>query len=252
MKNIRLTIEYDGTDYNGWQIQKEKGKSKKEKFRTIQGEIERAILKITGKKSNLYASGRTDSGVHAKAQVANFHSDANIPLKKLQSGINAVLPRDISVAKIEEADKAFHSRFSAKSKIYRYTILNRNSRSVFLKRYSWYIPYKLNLSLMKKEAKVLPGRHDFKSFAASGKEEKSSTRTIKTIAIKKYDDIITIDIEADGFLFNMVRNMVGTLIDVGRGRLSSGSIEKILNAKDRTKAGPTAPAQGLCLVEVKY
>ncbi len=253
MRNIKLIIEYDGTNYNGWQIQKSKIKNQKSKLRTIQEEIEKAIAKITGKRPELYGSGRTDSGVHAKAQVANFHTNTSLSLNKVKRGLNAVLPKDISIIKTEEANKDFHSRFNVKSKIYRYTILNRNSQSPFLKRYSLHLPYKLNLLLMKKEAKVLLGKHNFKSFAATVKEEKSTVRAIKRITVNKNEDsLITIDIEANGFLYNMVRNIVGTLIEIGRSKLFPGSMKQILNAKDRTKAGPTAKACGLCLMRVKY
>lgn len=253
MGNIKLTIEYDGTNYNGWQRQSSR-------FKTIQEEIEKAIKKITGRNPKLYGSGRTDSGVSAKGQVANFHTNSNLSLEKLRRGLNAVLPRDISIIKTEEVSKSFHSRFDAKSKIYRYTILNRNSQSPFLNRFCLHIPCKLNLSLMKKEAKILSGRRNFRAFAASGKlacrqagKEKSTIRTIKRISVSKNEDsTITINIEADGFLYNMVRNIVGTLIEVGRGKFPPGSMKRILNAKDRTRAGPTAPAHGLCLMEVRY
>ncbi len=261
MRNIKLIIEYDGTNYNGWQKQNPKSEIRNPKLRTIQEEIEKAIEKITAKKPKLFGSGRTDSGVHAKAQVANFHTNTSLNLNKLKRGLNAVLPKDISIIKTEEANKDFHSRFNVKSKIYRYTILNRNSQSPFLKRYSLHLTYKLNLLLMEKEAKVLLGKHNFKSFAATGKIEKSTTRIIKKITIKTHLHlrgagmglgIITIDIEANGFLYNMVRNIVGTLIEIGRGKLFPGSMKQILNAKDRTKAGPTAKACGLCLIRVKY
>ena len=246
MRNIKLTIEYDGTNYNGWQTQR-KG------LKTIQAEIEKAIAKITGKKSHLYGSGRTDSKVHAKGQIANFHTNSSLALKRLQRGLNAVSPDDISITKTEEAAKNFHSRFDAKAKTYRYTILNRKSSSPFIKRYSLYIPYRLNLSTMKKEAKALLGRHNFKSFQASDKKERSAVRTIKKININNSkDSLITIDIEADGFLYNMVRNIIGTLIEAGRGKFPPGSTKRILNAKDRNQAGPTAPAHGLCLMKVRY
>ncbi|MBN1406035.1 MAG: tRNA pseudouridine(38-40) synthase TruA [Candidatus Omnitrophica bacterium] len=248
MKNIKLIIEYDGTNYNGWQRQ-----DGKPKLRTLQAEIEKAIKKITGAHSNLHASGRTDSGVHAKAQIANFHTKSNIDPYRLKHSINSALPKDISITDAQYADDDFHSRFCAKSKIYRYTILNRSPRSPFLDKFSLRIPYRLNLALMKKEAKVLLGKHDFKSFKASGIIEKNTTRTIRAIKINKdKNSIITIDIEADGFLHHMVRNIAGTLLEIARGKLPEGSMEKILGAKDRKAAGLTLPAKGLCLMEVKY
>ncbi len=252
MRNIKLTIEYDGTNYSGWQVQKSTVHSPQSTLKTIQEEIEKAIAKITGKRSKLYGSGRTDRGVHAKEQIANFHTLSRLSLDTLKRGLNAVLPDDISITKIEEVDKNFHSRFDVKAKTYRYTILNSKSSSPFIKNYSLYIPYRLNLSTMKKEARVLLGRHDFKSFRASDKKQKSTVRTIKKINIGSKGSLITIDIEADGFLYNMVRNIIGTLIEIGRGKFPPGSIKRILKAKDRTVAGPTAPAHGLCLMKVRY
>ena len=263
MRNIKLTIEYDGTRYNGWQRQRSlkckvesvklKRKVKNPTLRTIQEEIEKAIEIITGKRSTLYGSGRTDSGVHAKAQVANFHTDCTLPTDKLQKALNAVLPKDISVIKTEKTHRAFHSRYSAKSKTYCYAILNRRVRSPFLSRYSLHIPHKLNFSLMRKEASVLLGRHNFKSFQAASRKGRPSVRKIKKIILSKdKNSVIKIIIEADGFLYNMARNIAGTLIETGKGKLPPGSMKKILNAKDRNMAGETAPARGLCLIEVKY
>ncbi len=245
MRNIKLTIEYDGTNYAGWQLQ---GK----KHRTIQEALEKALERILRKRIKITGSGRTDSGVHAKAQVANFKTDSGIAAEKIRLALNAVLPDDITVIKAEEAVLGFHSRFSAKSKVYRYTILNRPSRPTILRDMVYFLSYPLNLRLMRREAKILLGRHNFKSFQAADKEERGAVRTVKRLKITRDRDFIYIDIEADGFIYNMVRNIVGTLIDVGRGRLPEGSIKKILLAKNRRFAGPTVPAKGLCLLEVKY
>jgi len=245
MRNIKLTIEYAGTNYAGWQVQNKK-------HRTIQGTLEKALRKILRKRIKLIGSGRTDSSVHAKAQVANFKTDSSIAIEKLRKALNAVLPDDISVIKTEEAGLDFHSRFFAKSKVYRYTILNRPSRPAILRDTAYFFSYPLNLKLMRKDARALLGRHNFKSFQAADKKRRDTTRTIKNLKITRDKDSIYIDIEADGFLYNMVRNIVGTLIEIGRGKLPEGSTKKILLARNREFAGPTAPAQGLCLLEVKY
>jgi tRNA pseudouridine38-40 synthase len=267
MRNIKLTIEYDGTNYFGFQTQSRakntKPRTKKNlstrysllatpKFRTIQETIEKALKRICKHKINLIASGRTDSGVHALGQVANFKTNSKFPLDKLRIALNANLPEDISVTKVEEATADFHSRYSAKSKIYRYLILNRQYRSVFEGKYCYLFTYKLDFNLMKREIRCLAGKHDFKAFQAADKTRKNSVRTIKNIKLTKKGDLIIFEIEADGFLFKMVRNIVGTLIEIGRGRFKKGSLKRILASKNRKLAGPTAPARGLCLLKVNY
>jgi len=249
MRNIRLTIEYDGTGYAGWQVQNRIKKQAK----TVQGTIENALHEMLGSKASLIASGRTDSGVHAKAQIANFKTKSRLPAESFQKALNSKLPGDITVLKAEDVSIDFHSRFSAKSKRYRYTILNSRTPRALGRNYFYRCPYKLNLTLMKKEARDLTGRRQFKSFQATDKKKTgTSVRNIKKLSIAKDKDFIHFDIEANGFLHNMVRNIVGTLLEVGRGKLPAGSIKKILKKKDRTKAGPTAPAKGLCLMAVKY
>jgi tRNA pseudouridine38-40 synthase len=244
VRNIKLTIAYDGTAYKGWQVQKNE--------RTVQEELEKAISALFGGKHTLYGASRTDAGVHALAQVANFKTTSKIPVSKIPFALNAVVPEDIVVKKAEEAEPDFHSRFAASSKIYRYDIFNSKSRDPFRERYSCRVPYVLDVPLMLKEAAFLKGRHDFRSFQASDKRERSSVRTIRSIGVKKKGRTITIHVEGDGFLYNMVRNIAGTLIDTGRGYLAPGSVPRILKAADRTKAGPTAPAKGLFLIRVKY
>lgn len=245
MRNIKLTIEYAGTNYAGWQVQDKE-------HRTLQETLEKALQKILQKRVKIIGSGRTDAGVHAQAQVANFKTDSTIAIEKLQKALNAVLPDDISVVKTEEAGLDFHSRFSAKSKVYRYTILNRSSRPAILKDTVYFFSYPLNLKLMRKEARAILGKHNFQSFQAVDNKERGATRNIKNLEITRDKDFIYIDIEADGFLYNMVRNIVGTLIETGRGKLAVGSTKKILLARNRKCAGPTVPAKGLCLLEVKY
>lgn len=243
---MRFVIAYDGTRYAGWQIQKNAG--------TIQEEIEKALKKILKEKVRLIAAGRTDSGVHARAQAANFKIKRNFPLNKLQSAVNSNLPKDISILKAKIVHSKFHSQYDAKSKIYRYTILNSRIDDPFLRNYYHKIPYRLNISLMKKEAKILAGKHDFKSFQAKSAQSsvKNTVRTIRRINIKKDKKFLYIDIEANGFLHNMVRNIVGTLIEIGRGHFPEGSMGGILGSRNRSKAGPTAPARGLMLMKVKY
>jgi len=247
LRNIRMEIEYDGTNYCGWQIQ-----SRNFSKKSIQQVLEQTLKKILHEKVKLIASGRTDAGVHAQGQVANFYSKSIIPLEKLQRSLNALLPDDIVVKKVALAPLDFHARFQAKSKLYRYTIINRNVPSVFMRQQALFYPYPLNLKLMRQEAKALLGRHNLKAFQAAGKKEKSTTKEIKYISIQKNNDIITIDIEADGFLHHMARNIVGTLIEIGRGRFPKGTIKQLLKLKDRKKAGPTAAACGLCLMKVNY
>jgi len=261
MRNLRLGIEYEGTNYCGWQVQKSRqvtlpvrqaGKSPRHQSKSIQEVIERTLQKILQEKVKLIASGRTDAGVHAWAQVANFKTNSDIFPGKLQRALNGLLPADITISSVREVPLDFHSRFAAKSKAYRYTILNRSYPSALLKNTVYFYRYPLDIRLMLRESRVLLGRHDFKSFQASGRKERDSVRTIKDLKIIKDRDLIHIEIEADGFLYNMVRNIVGTLIEIGRGRFPRGSLKKILASKNRGLAGPTVPAAGLCLIKVKY
>ncbi len=248
-RNIKLTIEYEGTNYHGWQIQ---GKGHK----TIQGQIEKALRKIFKKDIRLYGSGRTDSGVHAFGQVANFKVSSYLSLNEIQKAINANIPDDISIIDIEEVSLDFHSQYSAKFKIYRYVILNRQAPSVKDRNFCLHYPYKLNLALMRREAAILVGKKDFRSFQASDPRnphrDKNTIRTVRNISIRRKGDYVFIDIEADGFLYKMVRNIVGTLLEIGRGKLPKGSMEMILLKKDRSAAGYTAKAKGLVLLKVLY
>jgi tRNA pseudouridine38-40 synthase len=246
MRNLKLEIEYDGTNYAGWQVQpKARGK-------TIQSVIEKTLHKILREKIKIIASGRTDSGVHARAQVANFFTRSNMPLARLKIGLNGVLPEDIKITGLSEAAHDFHSRFSAKSKLYRYTILNRDYSSPLLRHSVFFYPHPLDTKLMQKEAQVLLGKHDFSAFQAAKGKEKNPVKEIKKILVSKRNNFIYIDIEADGFLYNMVRNIAGTLIEIGRGKMPAGSLKKILLSRNRRLAGQTASPKGLCLLKVKY
>ncbi len=251
MRNIKLTLEYDGTNYVGWQTQLAKGKWQIAN-RTVQETIEKALKKILVEKVYLIGSGRTDSGAHALGQVANFKTKSNLPISDIKRALNAVLPPDIAIQKAEEVSLDFHSRFAVKNKIYRYTILNSPQRSVGLRNFYYHYPYKLNLSAMRQAGKLLSGKKDFKSFQASDKKERRSKKTIKNLSLKKQGDFIHFDIEADGFLYKMVRSIVGTLIEVGRGKLQPREIPRILRRKNRKFAGPTVPAKGLALLKVIY
>ncbi len=253
MRNLKINIEYDGTHYCGWQAQNSSQLSAHSLQRkTIQATIEKALQEILREKVRLVASGRTDAGVHALGQVANFKTTSPIDLERLHLGVNALLPRDIAIKCIEEVPLKFHSRFNAKSKIYRYTIFNRKFNSPLLRHYAKFCFFPLDLGLMRREAKYLLGRHNFKAFQASDGIEKNPFRTVKMVKISRKGEIVHIEIEADGFLYNMARNIVGTLIEIGRGRFPPGSMQKILRSKSRSLAGPTAQACGLCLIEVKY
>jgi tRNA pseudouridine38-40 synthase len=246
-RNFKLTLEYDGTDFKGWQLQSQ-GE------RTVQGELKKVLYQILKSHVTVIASGRTDAGVHATGQVVNFKAVTRMTPKSLRLGLNALLPPDISVVKVEEVDLKFHAILDVKSKTYRYTILHRDYPSAIHRNHSHFYWNPLNISRMREEAKALVGKKDFKSFEASDpvRRKHSSVRTVKKITIRKQGHWITIDIQADGFLYKMVRNIVGTLLEAGGGRLPKGGIKRILQKKDRTHAGNTAVPQGLCLLEVKY
>jgi tRNA pseudouridine38-40 synthase len=248
MRNLRLELEYDGTHYCGWQVQ---GRNSGRK-RSIQEALEKTLRIILNEKIRTIVSGRTDAGVHALGQVANFRVKSNIPLHRLKYALNCLLPKDISVNDIKEVSATFHSRFRARSKTYRYAILNREHPSALSRNTAYFYPYPLNLSFMRREARCLIGSHDFKSFQAADKKERGSVRTIKKINIAKRGDFVYIDIQADGFLYNMARNIAGTLIKIARGKAERGSLKNILDSRDRKYAGPTAPAKGLTLLKVYY
>lgn len=255
MRNIKLTIEYDGTNYCGWQIQKVHSSAsgrRTQSRKSIQETIEKALEKILPERVRLIASGRTDSGVHALGQVANFKTKSKIVPLRLKAALNSNLPADIRIKNAVDVDLNFHSRFQAKCKLYRYRILNKKVPSVFSKDYSYFVPYSLDWKAMRRASRVLVGSHNFSSFQARDKRERTPFRTIKSLRTYKENGEILIDIEANGFLYNMARNIVGTLIEVGRGKLKKGAVKEILQKKDRKFAGPTAPAKGLCLVKVKY
>lgn len=244
MRNIKLIIEYDGKEFGGWQKQPNK--------LNIQGEIERVIENITGEKVELIASGRTDAGVHAFAQVANFKTNSNIAIEKIPIAINSQVKNSIKIQNAEEVSLDFHSRYNCKKKTYRYIINNSKYGTAIYRNLSYHIPTKLDIEAMKKAIKYFEGEHDFKSFKSSGAGGKSTIRTIYSANIFTEGDNVAIDLTGNGFLYNMVRIIAGTLVDVGLGKLKPEEIPGIIEAKDRTKAGKTLPPYGLVLLKVEY
>jgi tRNA pseudouridine38-40 synthase len=245
MRNIKLIVEYDGTAYCGWQRQKN-GLS-------IQQLLEESIGRMTGEKSCVIGSGRTDAGVHAIGQVAHFHTASLLGERNFLMGINSLLPADIAVREVREVDPSFHARFDVKSKIYLYRICNRPVRPVMERDYAWFVWESIDLRKMEKALDSFRGRHDFSSFCSSHTDSTDRVRTIFDLSLTRDNNgTITVSMEADGFLRYMVRTIVGTLVDIGRGKSSGENVSGILEAKDRRSAGPTAPPQGLFLKEVKY
>ena len=244
MKNIRLLIEYEGTNYSGWQRQN--------KRRTIQEEIEKAIKKITREDVNLIASGRTDRGVHAKGQVANFRTHSIIPGENYKFALNIKLPEDIRILESYEVDIDFHSRFWAKNKKYKYIIYNGKMPTAIYRNFSYHVDWDLNIDDMRDSIKYFIGYHDFESFMGRKTSVDTTMRTIYSMEIEEDGDFIEITIEGKSFLRNMIRIIVGTLIFVGRGRIAKEDLPGIIQGKNRILAGPTAPAQGLFLEKVYY
>jgi tRNA pseudouridine38-40 synthase len=253
MRNLKLLIEYDGTNYAGWQVQNHLSSYKGKKAgQTVQGELQKALRKILRQPVKVIGAGRTDAGVHAKGYVANFNTTGGIACYSLHKALNTVLPRDIVVHEVEEVALDFHSRFGARSKTYRYSLRMGTSPQAIGRDYVYYYPFPLNIKNMLQAAAYLVGKHDFSSFGTSGSHKVDPHCTILRLSIKKTNSIITFDIEADYFIYRMVRNIVGTLLDVGRGKISPTDIKKILKAKDRRLAGQTVPSKGLCLTKIKY
>ncbi len=245
MRTIKLTIEYDGTDYLGWQVQPTGA--------TIQGIIEEKLSRITGETLRLVGSGRTDAGVHALGQVAHFKTKSRLDVQAIQRALNSLLPSDIAVQKVEETDESFHARKSAKGKVYQYWILNRPLRSVFDRGTAWHVPQTLNLTEMKRATRSLLGEHDFSAFQSVGSPKRTAIRRVTRAEWKRgRDGLLRFEIEANGFLKQMVRALVGTLVEVGRGKIAPKDFQRILDSRDRKNAGPTAPPHGLFLKEVKY
>ncbi len=248
MRHFRLTLSYDGTAYAGWQIQKNAP--------TIQAELQSALQRITGQRVPVVASGRTDAGVHALGQVVSFACDTTLEPDVLRRAINGNIPRDIIVLEVCEAPEGFHAIRDAICKRYRYILQDGDTPDVFSRAYAWHVPQRLDVETMRDGAQFLIGRHDFSSFEAAGSERTSSVRTISDLEVHRREtsflDRVVIEVQADGFLYNMVRNIVGSLVDVGRYNQSVEWIGQVLETRDRKQAGATAPPQGLFLVHVDY
>jgi tRNA pseudouridine38-40 synthase len=244
MRNIKLTISYDGTDFHGWQRQAG--------LRTVQETLEEAIKRLTLECAPTTASGRTDAGVHALAQVAHFLTTSQLSTDTLVRGLNAFLPPDLRILEAEDKPQAFHATLDARSKRYRYVIDNEPIANPFQLRYCWHVRRPLDETAMDRAGQFLRGRHDFHSFETDWPNRMSSVRTILDLCVVRSGDFVTIEVEADGFLYNMVRSIAGTLVWVGLGKRPTEWVAEVLAAEDRVAAGPTAPARGLFLVEVRY
>ncbi len=244
MRNIKMTIQYDGGAYHGWQIQKNAV--------SVQEKLTSAVCGIINEKTNIIGCGRTDAGVHALKYVASFFTSSSIDCASLVKAVNAALPEDIACLSCEDAPSDFHAANSARAKTYSYNIWNSGVKNAFYGRYSWQYKYPLDCGAMRDAARFFLGEHDFVGFAAAGFTVKTTVRTISALEIEKRGDLIEIEITGNGFLYNMVRIIAGTLADVGRGRIKSGDMAEIIASCDRRRAGITAPARGLFLKEVYY
>lgn len=244
MKKIKMIIEYDGSNYHGFQIQKN--------AHTVQAELEKKIYELTGEKISILGAGRTDSGVHALGQVIAFSTISTIPPVKWKLALNSILPSDIKILKSSEVNQEFHPRFHAVRKRYSYFIYRVPGGRIFHRKYTLCNTEQLDISAMKESCKIIEGNKDFKSFCASGSSVKNYERIVSMCRLKEKGPFLIMDIEANGFLYNMVRIIIGTLLEVGRGKYLPRHIEEIISARDRTLAGPTALPQGLFLVKVLY
>jgi tRNA pseudouridine38-40 synthase len=244
IRNIKLSISYDGSDYHGWQIQPGQ--------KTIQGILTEAIQNLVGCDVQVFGTSRTDAGVSALGQVALVQIDSPIPTENLARAITDRLPPDIAVTDAAEVPQDFDVAGTVKSKLYRYTIFTGRLRPVLQIRHCWHLPEKLNIAAMANAAKMLVGEKDFKSFASAADQRENSVRTIFRCDVTDDGDWIYIDVQGDGFLYNMVRNIVGTLVEIGKGRWKPEKMQEIIKACNRTAAGQIAPAAGLCLMWIKY
>ncbi len=251
MGNVKLIISYDGLNFCGFELQPGK--------RTIRGELEQALKKLFKQKISIISSSRTDSGVHALANVVSFQVETKIPVAKIKSALNSLLPKEIRIVKVETKPKSFHARYDAKKKTYEYLIYNGDEVPPQILGKVWHVRQKLDLKAMKQAAKYLVGKHDFSSFCASGSDDKDKVRKLYQVSIKgkktlinNSSPVISLIFKGNGFLYKMVRNIVGTLVEVGLGKRKLEEIKQILKAKARKRAGRCAPGQGLCLLKVSY
>jgi tRNA pseudouridine38-40 synthase len=244
MRRIKLVLEYCGTRYHGWQVQPN--------ALSVQECLEHPLTQMTNGPVRVHAAGRTDAGVHALGQVVHFDTTSAMPLPALQRGLNSLLPDDIAVLQVTEVPMDFHARYAARQKTYAYVVHNHPVRSAFAAPYTWYVPQPLDVPAMRTAAQVLVGRHDFSAFRAASCAARSPVRCVSRVAVKRRAARVFFVLCADGFLQHMVRNIVGTLVDIGRGKIPAEAMAAILQSRQRQLAGPTAPPQGLCLVRVHY
>lgn len=244
MKRIKLTVAYDGTDYCGWQIQKN--------GITVEEVLNRALSRLTGEEITVVGASRTDAGVHARGNVAVFDTDTRIPAERIVYAVNALLPEDVVVVRSEEMPAGWHPRKCVSVKTYEYRILNKEFPDPVRRRDTYFVSFSLDIERMRRAAEYLKGEHDFKSFCSAQTAVETTVRTIYDLDINKEGEIITIRVRGNGFLYNMVRIIAGTLAGVGRGYFEPEDMERMLEAKDRTQAGVTAPPQGLTLVGIEY
>lgn len=244
MKNLLLTLCFDGSDYHGWQVQ--------ENAVTVQSTLQDAVERILGVRENIIGCSRTDAGVHAEMFCCNMRTEKEMPPEKLQTALNAVLPRDIAVLSIKEVPYEFHARYDCKGKVYKYLIWNARTRNPFYENRAYHYPWPLDVSVLNEQIKAFLGTHDFSAFCASGSSVEDRVREITRAEILRNGDLVEIYIGGNGFLYNMVRIMVGTLLGIQAGNIPKSSIPWILEEKDRQNAGVTAPAHGLYLHEVRY
>ncbi len=245
MRNIRLLLQYEGTRYQGWQRQQSTEN-------TIQGRLEQLLGRMCGERVELHGSGRTDAGVHARGQVANFHTECTMATEEMRAYINRYLPEDIAVLEVSEAAPRFHSRLNARGKHYEYLVLNRDVPDVFYRRYALEVPGRLDVEAMRRAAVYLLGEHDFKSFTSAKKGKKSTVRRIDEIRITREGSLLRFSFKGSGFLHHMVRILMGTLLEVGAGEREPDSMTDLLLSGDRAQAGALVPAKGLTLVEVFF
>ncbi|MDK2823746.1 MAG: tRNA pseudouridine38-40 synthase [Clostridia bacterium] len=246
MRNFKAIIEYDGTNYHGFQVQPGQD------LPTIQGTLESCLMRVLKEPIKITGAGRTDAGVHAEGQVINFFTNTKIPLDRFPLAINCRLPDDIVIKGVEEVEQSFHARYDAKGKHYVYRIYNNRIPSVFHKRFTYFVPYYIDEMKIREGCKLLVGTYNFKAFTASGVSVKNFERTIYSLDLMRQGDLWEFHIQGNGFLYNMVRIIIGTLLELGKGKRDLASIKEALEKQDRTLAGQTAPAQGLCLKNVFY
>ncbi len=247
MRNLRLTVQYDGTRYQGWQRLGSGAAT-----RTIQGRLEAVLARLTGERIAVIGASRTDAGAHAEGQVANFHTASPLPPDAILEAFGRYLPADIVVSGVEEAEPRFHARYLARSKLYVYRVCNRPVPDVLRRSFALHVPSPLDIEAMRRAGALLTGEHDFVGFSSLKAGKRSTVRTLFSFAIVERDGRIDVLFEGDGFLYNMIRIIMGTLLEVGAGARPADDVARALASRSRADAGPTAPAHGLCLLEVRY